>query len=104
MSLPPVHTCPLPRSRVVDLYFMEHRARLIDVAAFLDRCDRAEDDGEAGKPDFRLAALREGLQILLDGKPDRARRVLDLFSDPTAEPIASALGMKGALGAYRAPE
>lgn len=90
-------TCPAPRSRVVELYFMEHRAKLIDIAAFLDRLDRSEDD--LGGEDFRVAAFREAVRILLEDRPDRARRVLEHFSDPTTEAIPAA-GVKGAAGAW----
>lgn len=86
---------PAPRSRIIDLYFMEHRAKLIDIAAFLDRVDRAAADVN---DDFRMAALRKALGLLLDGAPDRARRVLESFSDHTTQPIPKA-PMKGALGA-----
>lgn len=92
-------TIPLDRTAVVDRYFMEHRAKLIDIAAYLDRVDRAAPRDDAG-PDFRHEALRRALSILLDGKPDRARRVLESFSDPSIEPIPAA-PMKGALGAHR---
>ncbi|MFM1936435.1 MAG: hypothetical protein RI990_1394 [Planctomycetota bacterium] len=85
----------MTRAQVVDAYFMEHRARLLDVAAFLDRVDRAG----SGDDDFRMHAFREAVAILGDGGPDRARRVLELFSDPTTEPVAKA-GMKGATGAH----
>jgi len=85
----------MTRAQVVDAYFMEHRARLLDVAAFLDRVDRAG----AGEDDFRMRAFRKALALLGDGGPDRARRVLELFSDPTTEPVAKA-GMKGASGAH----
>jgi len=91
--LPP--GCPLTRAQVVDAYFMEHRARLLDVAAFLDRVDRAG----AGEDDFRMRAFRAGVAILQDGTPGRARRILELLSDPGTEPIAKA-GMKGATGAH----
>ena len=92
----PATTSPLTRDRAIDLYFMEHRAKLIDLAAFLDRLDRTP----AASSDFRLAAFMQGVGILSDGKSDRAKRVLELFSDPTTEPIAKA-PMKGALGAYQ---
>lgn len=92
----PMSNCPMTRSQVVDQYFMEHRARLIDIAAFLDRCDRAKAD--APKEDFRMTAFREAVKILLENKPGRAQRVLELFSDHSTEPIAKA-PMKGALGA-----
>ena len=83
------------RTQVVDAYFMEHRARILDLAAFLDRVDRAGP----GADDFRMQAFRAALAILGDGKPERARRVLELLSDPGTEPIARA-GMKGATGAH----
>lgn len=95
-------TCPAARSRVIDLYFMEHRAKVLDIAAFLDRLDRAKDD--VGREDFRVRSLREAIAILLDGRGERARRILDHFSDPTEEPIASAAGMKGAFGVYPGTE
>ena len=87
--------CPMNRTQVVDAYFMEHRARILDLAAFLDRVDRAGP----GADDFRMQAFRAAVSILGDGKPERARRVLELLSDPGTEPIATA-GMKGATGAH----
>ena len=96
-------TCPMPRPKVVDTYFMEHRAKLLDVAAFLDRIDRAAPSSEDEPEDFRVEALRQAAAILTDGKPQRARRMLEFFSDPTTEPLASAAGMKGASGTYKAP-
>lgn len=91
-------TPPIDRTAVVDRYFMEHRAKLIDLAAYLDRVERATPRGSASH-DFRHDALVQAIGILLDGKPERARRVLEHFSDPTSEPIAKA-PMKGATGAY----
>jgi hypothetical protein len=86
----------MTRQQVLDLYFMENRAKLIDVAAFLDRVDRAE-----GEPDFRLAAFRQALGCLAGDEPGRAARVLLSLSDPTSEPIEKAPG-KGAIGAWKA--
>ncbi|MEX2303567.1 MAG: hypothetical protein WD733_21675 [Bryobacterales bacterium] len=93
----PKTSCPLSRPEVVDRYFLEHRAKLIDIAAFLDRVDRATPRGEG--EDFRMAAFREALKILDSGESGRARRVLEHLSDPSAEPIAKA-GTKGAAGAH----
>ena len=90
-------TCPMPRDQVVDSYFMEHRAKVLDIAAFLDRVDRAE--GSDDTEDFRVSALKDAISVLIDGQPQRARRILDLLSDPTGEPIDEAPG-KGAAGAY----
>ena len=73
---------------------MDARAKLIDLAAFLDRVDRAQ-----GEPDFRLEAFKRALRVLDQGDDGRARQVLLAFSDPTTEPIPTAPG-KGACGAY----
>jgi hypothetical protein len=94
-------TCPMTYDAIVETYFLEHRAKLIDIAAFLDRLERAEE-GAAEREDFRVAALREAIAVLSDGKGERAKRVLDLFSDPSEALPQSAAGTKGALGA--APE
>ncbi|MCP4169932.1 MAG: hypothetical protein GY758_04060 [Fuerstiella sp.] len=87
---------PQTKQQVVDTYFMEHRARLVDIAAYLDRVDRGQGDDPL---DFRDVAFRRAVEILLDGQPQRARRVLELFSDHTSELPQSADGMKGAMGA-----
>jgi hypothetical protein len=91
------HSCPMMRAEVIDTYFMEHRARIIDIAAFLDRVERADTGGDA--EDFREASFRQALSILSDGKPQRAARILSLLSDQTTEMAQSAEGMKGASGA-----
>lgn len=89
-------SCPMSRGEVIEAYFLEHRAKLIDVAAFLDRVDRA---GEDGGEDFRMTTLNDALKTLTDQQGDYAKRLLDLFSDPTTGLIESA-GTKGASGAY----
>lgn len=90
-------TCPMSRTEVVNAYFMEHRAKLIDLAAFLDRLDRSAPDSD--KIDFREAAFLQALGILTDGDGHRAKRVLAMLSDHTTEMPQSAEGMKGASGA-----
>lgn len=73
---------------------MDARCKLIDLAAFLDRVERA--DGEA---DFRLRAFRAALQELDKDQPQRAKQVLLSFSDPTTQPIPKAT-TKAACGAW----
>ena len=73
---------------------MDARAKVIDLAAFMDRVERAD-----GEEDFRMKAFREALKELENGNPDCAKRVLLSLSDPTMEPIAKAPG-KGAAGAW----
>ncbi|MBT8484167.1 MAG: hypothetical protein HKO59_07370 [Phycisphaerales bacterium] len=86
----------MSRQAVVDRYFMEHRAKLLDVAAFLDRVERGGAEGD----DFRMAAFRRAVAVLAEPGASRARRILELLSDPTDTPIDSAAGLKGAFGAY----
>jgi hypothetical protein len=83
---------------LVDHGFVPARAKLIEVAAFLDRVDR-----HGAAEDFRCAALRDAVGLLADGKPERARRILESLSDPTTEPDAVSSG-KAALGAWQKPE
>ena len=94
---------PLTPTQLADLYFIEHRAKLLDLAALLDRCDRAGGVGgggaNAGSEDPRLTLFRRAIPLLVDGRPDRARRILELFSDVTPEPIERA-GTKGAIGVW----
>ncbi len=84
----------LNRQQVLDLYFLEARSKLLELAAFLDRVDRAPGEG-----DFRIAALREAINVLQSNQPDRAEKVLLALSDPTMEPLPQAPG-KGAVGAW----
>ncbi|MGH8017304.1 MAG: hypothetical protein ACREIA_03295 [Opitutaceae bacterium] len=85
-----------PRA-IVDQDFASARAKLLDVAAFLDRVERY-----AAADDFRCAALRQAAALLVDGKPERARRILEKLSDPTTEPDATSSG-KAATGAWQPP-
>ncbi len=80
---------------LVDLGFVPVRAKLLEVAAFLDRVER---HGVAD--DFRCEALRDAARLLVDGQPERARRVLEALSDQTLEPDAASTG-KAAFGAWR---
>ena len=84
----------MTRQQVLDLYFMENRAKLIDLAAFLDRVERAPGDA-----DFRLDGFKQAMRHLSEDQPDRAKSVLLSLSDPTIEPIDKAPG-KGATGAW----
>jgi hypothetical protein len=87
-------TSPAP-TNLVDLSFMDSRFKLIELAAFLDRVQKAGQDG-----DYRVQQLKQAIQCLANDQPDRAKQVLLTFSDPTTEPIAKA-HTQGAAGAYR---
>ena len=82
----------MTRQQVLDLYFMDARSKLLDVAAFLDRVERA-----GGEADFRFDAFRQAM-LALNAKKARAEKVLLSLSDPTKRPIAAAT-TKAATGA-----
>ncbi|MGC8742390.1 MAG: hypothetical protein ACP5T0_00740 [Verrucomicrobiia bacterium] len=82
------------KKEILDLYFLSARHQLIEIAAFLDRVDRANGEG-----DYRIAAFNKALEELAKDKPERAKRLLELFSDPTSEPIERS-DSKSASGAY----
>jgi hypothetical protein len=84
----------MTRHQVLDLYFMDARSKLIDLAAFIDRVERA-----TGEDDFRMKAFREALKDLSSSHPEKAKKVLLTFSDPTTEPISAAT-TKAACGAF----
>jgi len=85
----------MTRQQVLDLYFLDARHQLVELAAFLDRVQRA-----GGRDDFRLKAFHVALGELASGKQNKAKRVLLAFSDPTTKPVAKAEA-KGACGAAR---
>lgn len=81
------------KKELLDLQFIDARHKLIDVAAFLDRIER-----HPGEDDYRFEAMRKALPILLSDRPDRARAVLEAFSDHTME-ISESAPFQGAFGA-----
>jgi hypothetical protein len=76
---PYANSCPLSQSQLLDLSFMEHRAQVLALAAFLDRFDRSQDRNAEG--DFRIEAFRQALAVLLTAGPERARQVQMVMSD-----------------------
>lgn len=81
------------KKELLDLQFIDARHKLIDIAAFLDRIER-----HPGDEDYRFTALKSALPILLSDRPDRARAVLESFSDHTPE-ITESAPFQGAFGA-----
>jgi len=87
-------TIPLSSSQILDMSFLKNRARLLEIAAFLDRIERSANAASA-KSDFRYRALVGGIRLLLE--TTGAEKVLAIqmsFSDPTTEPITTAVGLK----------
>ena len=82
------------KNDILDLYFMDARHKLIDLAAFLDRLDRHE-----GEADFRLPAFGQALEAMQNpGNQTRAQAVLNCLSDHSVDPAEKAT-IQGAHGA-----
>jgi hypothetical protein len=73
----------LSAAEVVDNYYLETRCMLLDIAATLDRLDRAAEGGQAVSSDPRVRQIYQSLALLADHDTtaDRAERLLNLFSD-----------------------
>lgn len=74
----------LTADKVLDKYYLEVRCMLIEIAATLDRHDRARDEqGATGDRDERLDKVYAALEMLSrsEGTPDRSERLLNMFSD-----------------------
>jgi hypothetical protein len=86
---------PLTAKDLVDEYFIENRTKVLEIAAFLDRLDRA-DPSYAGR-DFRMRAFAEALAGL-GHKAGRVDHIQHVQSDQRDVPL-DALDRKSALGA-----
>ncbi len=75
---------PLAAKEVVSLYFLEARAKLLDLAAILDRLDRGGESAQASTQgsnlDVNMAKIQKGLEILEKDGPGRAEAIQKLFS------------------------
>lgn len=75
----------LTASEVVEKYFLDARAMVLELAALLDRYDRAcAQEPHSPPEDSRMELLYQALAVLADRKttPDRVERLLVMFSDP----------------------
>jgi hypothetical protein len=78
---------PLPAQVALDNFFLDVRARLLDVAAILDRINRGQGN-DAALADPRMAKVRQALAVLRDQSGGCAERIQQLFSleyDPSWE-------------------
>ena len=71
---------PQSARQILDRHYLETRSKILDLAASLDRIDRAAADGSV-QDDPRLAKLRSGIQLLLSTGTNRAESVQMLVSD-----------------------
>lgn len=75
---------PLPAARALDQFFLDARARLLDLAAILDRVGRGAG-AEAAAADPRMARIRQALEVLAGddaGKAEQVQRLFSLEYDP----------------------
>lgn len=63
--------------------FLPLRAKILEIAAALDRLDRVGDGARVTEP--RVAKIRSAVEALLSVKADRAEQVQLIFSRPYAE-------------------
>jgi hypothetical protein len=59
-------------TQILDREYLEIRGKILEVAASLDRLDRAEGNL---RNDARMKLLHEALQVLVADEPDRAEQV-----------------------------
>lgn len=76
-------TCPLTQRQLIDEYYMEHRTKILDLAAFLDRLNRSVERN--AEDDFRIVAFRQALQALTSPSFGRVEQVQLLLSDRVTE-------------------
>jgi hypothetical protein len=70
--------------QVLERHYLELRCGILDLAAALDRIERADGSGRVAE-DPRMSLIQEGLTILQTSGTDRAERVQLLFSDEYEE-------------------
>lgn len=73
---------PQNKQQILDQDYLLVRAKLLEVAASLDRLDRAEGEQP---DDGRRDQLRAAVERLLSDEPDRAEQIQLLFSRDYAE-------------------
>lgn len=75
------------KQSIVDLYFMDARCKLIEIAAYQDRVKRHKNE-----EDFRHQAFLQALKAM-ENPPEgktRVQAVLESLSDFTEKPLESA--------------
>ncbi len=68
---------PLDAPEVLDREFLEIRAKLLQIAASLDRMDRADGSNEQ---DPRVEQLQRAIGVLAGSRPERAESLQLIFS------------------------
>lgn len=73
----------LTAGEVLNTYYLDVRCMLLEIAATMDRLDLAADAENRVDTDARLQQIYDSLSLLAqrDTTPDRAERLLNLFSE-----------------------
>lgn len=79
-----------PAAQVLDEEFLTIRAKVLEVAAALDRLDRGAGD-LSGEP--RRQKIRQAIELLLADEPGRAERLQLLFSREYESGWQAAMGV-----------
>ncbi len=85
-----MNASPCTANEILQREFLEIRCKVLELAASLDRLERAEGS-VAG--DVRLTRVREALELLLESRPDRAEQVQLTFSRPYDSAWQTAFGI-----------
>jgi hypothetical protein len=70
---------PLPAARALEMYFLEARSKLLDLAAILDRIQRGAGAAQVAN-DPRMQQIRQALEVLRAPSGGRAERIQQIFS------------------------
>lgn len=89
---------PMSAKEILETYFLDNRARLLEIASFFDRIERYSDT-ETAKDDFRYKSFVKALKIIIEAGEERTKKVQMLLSDLSADPIESVVDPK-AYGAW----
>lgn len=79
--------------QIVEQEFLQVRAKILEIAAFLDRLDPQDSQGISSVNAERLKLLRAGCELLLDADSDKATRLQLLFSRKYDEQWRQAMGV-----------
>lgn len=85
-----------PAETILQEVYLETRAKLLEVAAVLDRIDRAASESSSLSPDAETARgkLISAVELLLSDSPNRAEKVQQLFSRQYDPEWRSQFGLK----------
>jgi len=72
-------SCPMSQQELINEFFIEHRVHILEIAAYLDRLDRATHKN--ARQEFRYLAFKKAVAELVSDKPGRIERIQMILSD-----------------------